>query len=106
MKATHNVGKTVTKTAGIVLIVIGAIVLILGFYAKFRVSEAKLNVQKSSVPFSGNPVNKQLNEAMEKQISVYDAPIMWTMIGGVVIVVIGVAGVCWCCCCHSRKKKK
>jgi hypothetical protein len=104
MKDTHHVGKTVTKTAGIVLIVIGAIVLLLGFYAKFRVSEAKLNVQKSSVPFSDNPVNKQLNEAMEKQISAYDAPIMWTMVGGAIIVVIGVAAVCFCH--HMNRKKK
>ncbi len=77
------------KIIGSLVIVIGVIVVLLGLYAKSRVAEAKQNVQKNSGPFPGNPVDKQISEALEKQISAYDAPIMWTLIGGAVIFIVG-----------------
>ncbi|MBS0605212.1 MAG: hypothetical protein JSS60_09300 [Verrucomicrobia bacterium] len=84
------------KIAGIVLIIIGIVVFLLAMYAKSRVAEAKQNVQKTSGMFSENPVNKQIGGALEKQISHYDAPIMWTMIGGIVVFVIGVGTLVMC----------
>ncbi len=83
------------KVIGSLVIIIGVVVVLLGFYAKSRVAEAKLNVQKNSGPFPGNPVDKQISEALAKQISAYDAPILWTLIGGAVIIVIGAGTLVW-----------
>jgi hypothetical protein len=78
------------RIAAIVLVVVGIIVFLLALYAQSRVSDAKASVSKSSGMFSDNPVNKQITGAIQGKISAYDAPILWTMIGGVVLVLAGV----------------
>jgi len=78
------------KIVGLVLSILGIIVFLLAIYAKNQVAEAKGNVKKTTGLFSDNPVNKQISGALEKKISSYDAPIMWTMIGGIALFVIGV----------------
>ncbi len=82
--------KKVKKIVSVVIMAIGLVVLLIGLYARSRVSEARQNVSKSSGLFPSNPVNKGINNALENKISAYDAPVMWTMISGVVILVIGV----------------
>lgn len=84
------------KIVGIVVIIIGLIIFLLGLYAKSRVNEARSNVQKSSGMFGDNPVNKQINNAIESKIGSYDSPVFWTIIGGVIIMVIG-AGTVYSC---------
>lgn len=81
--------KTVKKTVAIVVMVIGLVVLLVGLYARSRVSQARQSVNKASGLFPSNPVNKEINNALENKISGYDAPVMWTMISGVVILAIG-----------------
>ena len=78
------------KIAGIILVVIGIVVFLFAIYAKNRVSEAKHNVQKSSGMFSDNPINKQISGAIEQKISSYDSPLMWAMVGGIVVTLLGV----------------
>jgi uncharacterized membrane protein YiaA len=81
--------KKVKKTIAVIVMVIGLVVLLIGLYARSRVSEARQNVSKTSGLFPSNPVNKGINNALENKISGYDAPVMWTMISGVVLLVIG-----------------
>jgi uncharacterized membrane protein YiaA len=78
------------KIIGIVAIVIGAIILLLGLYARNRVAEARGNVQSASSLFPNNPVDKQISGSLEKQIGAYDSPVMWTIVGGIAIVIIGI----------------
>jgi len=84
------------KIIGIVVIVIGLIVFLLGLYAKSRVSEARSNASKTSGMFGDNPINKQISGAIEDKIGSYDSPVFWTIVGGVIIMVIG-AGTVFCC---------
>ena len=78
------------KIIGIVVIIIGAIIFLLGLYARGRVAEARENVHKATGFFSNKEVDKQVSGMAERKIGAYDAPVMWTMIGGIVIVLIGV----------------
>lgn len=77
------------KITGLILIIIGALALIISLYARGRVSEIKGEINKGSSLFSKNPINKQISGSMVKQASAYDTRIMWGMIGGVVLIVVG-----------------
>ncbi len=78
------------KILSIILIILGVIVFLFAMYAKSRVMEVKKSVHSSSGFLSDNPVNKEIGKALEKKLGSYDMPILWGMIGGVVLVVIGV----------------
>ena len=80
------------KIVGIVVIVIGLIIFLLGLYAKSRVSEARSNANKTTGMFGNNPVNS----AIEKKIGSYDSPVFWTIVGGIIVMVIG-AGTVYSC---------
>lgn len=77
------------KILGIACVIIGIIVLLLGLYARSQVNEARSNASKTSSLFPNNPVKKGIDNAIEGKISSYDAPVLWTMIIGGVIIVIG-----------------
>ena len=88
--------KKTKKIVGIVVIVIGLVIFLLGLYAKSRVSEARSTAKKTTGMFGNNPVNS----AIENKIGSYDSPVFWTIVGGIIIMVIG-AGTVFCNC---RKK--
>jgi hypothetical protein len=88
------------KIVGIVVIVIGLVIFLLGLYAKSRVSEARSNAKSTSGMFGDNPVNKQISGAIENKIGSYDSPVFWTIVGGIIVMVIGASTV-FCC----RKKR-
>ena len=78
------------KIISIILVLLGLVVFLFAMYAKHRVGEVKRSVHSSSKLFSDNPVDKEIGKALDKKLSAYDMPILWAMIGGVVLVVIGV----------------
>lgn len=84
------------QIGGLIALIIGILVLIFAFYAKSRVAEVKKEIHKGSGLFPNNPVDKQISVALEKKVGAYDAPIMWGMIGGIVLVIVG-AGTMLCC---------
>ena len=88
------------KLIGFACVVIGVVILLLGFYAKAQVNERRSAVSKTSGLFPNNPMKKGINNAIEGKIGSYDSPILWTLIIGGVIVVIG-AGIL-----HSSRKTK
>ena len=77
------------KITGLILLIIGAIILIVALYAKSRVAEVKKGIHKGSSMFSDNPVNRQIDSALEKKIGAYDTPILIGIIGGVILIVVG-----------------
>jgi hypothetical protein len=80
----------IRRVTGIAAILIGVVVFSMGLYARGRVADVKKNIHKSEGLFSGNAVTKTFNEALSAQVSAYDRPILWALIGGVTLVVVGV----------------
>ena len=80
------------QKCGIIAVIIGALIVIIALYARFRVGEVKGEIKKGSSLFGGNPVDKQITGALEGKVGAYDAPITWTLVGGIVLVIAG-AGV-------------
>jgi hypothetical protein len=89
------------KILSIALIVIGAIIILTGIYAKFRVSLIKSDINKRSNSFFNNPVDKQIDTALVKKVGEYDVPILFTLIGGAVVTILGIGTLI-----YSRKGKK
>lgn len=87
------------RIGGLVAIVIGVAIILLALYAKNRVRDVKANINKGSGLFSDNPVDRGISEALKKKVGEYDAPILWSFIGGFVLVIAGTT-VMICC----RKK--
>ena len=79
------------KIGGVVAIVVGVVIILLAFYAKSRVAHAKETIGKSSGMFGDNPINRGISGALEGKVGEYDAPIMWSLIGGFVLVIAGTA---------------
>jgi hypothetical protein len=90
------------KITGIVLLIIGIIVIIYAINAMHRIANAKGTVNTLSSPISGNPVGDTAGNIMKGEVSQYDTPVMWLLIGGIVIGVVG-AAMTFCCC---RKKSR
>ena len=82
------------QVIGLFVIVIGLVIFSYSLYAKYRVGEVRKNIEQGSSLFHGNnPVDKQINHALENKIAAYDLPILVGLIGGIVIVIVGVGTV-------------
>ena len=79
-----------TKIISLILVLLGMVLFLVAMYAKERVSEAKKSIRQTSGLLPGNPVNLQIEKALEEKISSYDKPIYWGMVGGIAFVIIGV----------------
>ena len=82
--------RTTRKIVSIILVLLGLVVFLFAMYAKHRVGEVKRSVHNGTQLFSNNPVDKEITKALNEKLGSYDMPILWAMIGGVVLVVLGV----------------
>lgn len=80
----------IRKIVGIVTIVVGAIVFSLGLYVRARVKEVKKSINASSGLLPDNSMTQALNKSLDEKMGAYDIPILWALIGGTAIVIIGV----------------
>jgi hypothetical protein len=80
----------IRKIVGIVTIVVGAVVFSLGLYVRARVKEVKKSISTSSGLLPDNSMTQALNKSLDEKIRAYDSPILWALIGGTVLVIVGV----------------
>ena len=77
------------KIIAIVVLLLGVTLFSLALYAKSEVMQVKKTIHTGSSLLPENPVKTEINRALDKKVSSYDAPILWGMIGGVVLFVVG-----------------
>ncbi len=83
------------KSIGALIIVLGIILFSIAMYSKHRVAQVKKNIHTGSSFLSDNPLDKEISKALDKKVGSYDAPILWAMIGGVVLVVVGIGTIAY-----------
>ncbi|NGX26837.1 MAG: hypothetical protein K940chlam6_00762 [Chlamydiae bacterium] len=89
------------RISGIICILIGIVLLCLGFYGKHRMEEAREQIASARAP-SGiipknpitDPIQKDITEGIKekyyRQVDQYELPVMLLFIGGGVFIVIGI----------------
>ncbi len=55
-----------------------------------RIAKAKSDINFFTSPFSDQPVGKEVHGALYSKASQYDMPVLFLLIGGVVVAVVGV----------------
>lgn len=76
------------RIIGIVLVVIGLAMIVYGAYSMKSIEQAKCEVQEFVRPYAGNP-SKIHERKMVQNTHKYDPTIMYVLIGGVVITLVG-----------------
>lgn len=77
------------RVAGILGLIAGIALIIVAFYQKGRVEDARGDVQRGKDLFSGNDIAQAFGTLFEKKISEYDQPIFWLMVSGITFVIVG-----------------
>lgn len=85
---------------GIIILIVGLAAIIYAVQCMNRIKSAKGTVNKMEGYMSKNPAGKMAGHMAEGQTSKYDSEVMWLLIGGIVLAVIG-GGTLICC---KRKK--
>ena len=86
----------VKQLAGIVAIVVGVALIGFSVYAKNKVHHAKEGMDQISGFFPKDQVGSVVEHKMHSKLSQYDMMIRWSMIGGVVLGIVGVYVVVRC----------
>ena len=76
------------KIGGIVLLIIGIVLLVLGFYVKNRVDSAQASIGKAGL-FSSGPASKVVEALTETQVAKYRKIYQWSFGGGILLSIVG-----------------
>ena len=90
------------RIGGLAAIIIGVVLILFGLHAKNRVLEIRASINKTSGFFSDNPVNKEIDKALEHKIGEYDGPILMSLVGGGILIIAGIAIMVFCNKKHRR----
>lgn len=82
--------KKTLKIISLVVVLAGLLLFCVGMYARHRVGQVRQSIHSTSSLLPDNPVNRGIGKALDEKISAYDAPIFFSITGGIVLVVIGV----------------
>lgn len=77
------------KVSGLVAFIVGATMLVVGLYAKNRVSGAKNTMDKITGEFTDKPAGKMFGGMMDAKAQEYDTLINWVMGVGIAFSVVG-----------------
>ena len=77
----------------IVVIIVGVVLLIFGFYGKYRMDEARQDIDTTTGFFPDNPVKETVSDRLHGKVDAYALPVTLCFVGGVILIIIGGAGV-------------
>lgn len=81
------------RIVGVFVFIVGIILILLSLYIRNQQEEARGKVSKGTSMMSGSSYGKaagnMMSDIAEGKISSYDAAAKWSLIGGIVLAVIG-----------------
>jgi hypothetical protein len=98
------------RLIGVIFIIAGVALIIFGYYEKGQINmkgqSANEKIEKGQSMFHENPVSSAVGGSMQQQVTAkvahYHQMVMWIMIIGAVIAIIGI-GLVISCGCNRRR---